>query len=58
VDIDPGVVGAVIGVWLFNTFGMTGVSGFNLYSLLVAESGVALRLMLYPRSFPPNLMGR
>ena len=32
-DIILGVVGAVIGGWLFNQFGASGVSGLNLYSL-------------------------
>jgi len=28
-DIVRGVVGAVVGGWLFNTFGMPGVTGLN-----------------------------
>jgi uncharacterized membrane protein YeaQ/YmgE (transglycosylase-associated protein family) len=35
-DILLGIVGAVIGGWLFNRFGAAGVTGLNLYSLLVA----------------------
>jgi uncharacterized membrane protein YeaQ/YmgE (transglycosylase-associated protein family) len=35
-DIALGIVGAVVGGWLFNTFGAAGVTGLNLYSLLVA----------------------
>ena len=35
VDILLGIVGAVIGGWLFNRFGAVGVTGLNLYSLLV-----------------------
>ena len=46
-DIILGVVGAVVGGWLFNTFGMTGVTGFNLYSLFVAVIGAAIFLVLY-----------
>jgi uncharacterized membrane protein YeaQ/YmgE (transglycosylase-associated protein family) len=41
------VVGAVIGGWLFNTFGMPGVGGFNLYSLLVAIVGASVLLLVY-----------
>jgi len=41
-----GIVGAVVGGWLFNTFGM-GVTGFNLYSLLVAFVGAAALLVVY-----------
>lgn len=46
-DIVLGVAGAVLGGWLFNTFGMAGVGGFNLYSLLVAVVGAALLLVVY-----------
>jgi uncharacterized membrane protein YeaQ/YmgE (transglycosylase-associated protein family) len=46
-DIILGIVGAVVGGWLFNTFGMAGVAGFNLYSLLVAVVGAALLLVVY-----------
>ena len=46
-DIVLGIVGAVIGGWLFTTFGMAGVTGFNLYSLLVAIAGAALFLVVY-----------
>jgi uncharacterized membrane protein YeaQ/YmgE (transglycosylase-associated protein family) len=35
-DIILGVVGSVVGGWLFQTFGMPGVTGVNLYSILVA----------------------
>ena len=47
VDIGLGVVGAVVGGWLFNTLGMAGVSGLNLYSLLVAVLGAVVVLVLY-----------
>jgi uncharacterized membrane protein YeaQ/YmgE (transglycosylase-associated protein family) len=47
VDIGLGVVGAVVGGWLFNTFGMAGVSGLNLYSLLVAVLGAVVFLVIY-----------
>jgi uncharacterized membrane protein YeaQ/YmgE (transglycosylase-associated protein family) len=46
-DIVLGIVGAVVGGWLFNAFGMSGVSGLNLYSLLVAVIGAALFLIVY-----------
>ncbi len=38
-NIVIGIVGAVAGGFLFQTFGAAGVSGFNLYSLLVAVVG-------------------
>jgi uncharacterized membrane protein YeaQ/YmgE (transglycosylase-associated protein family) len=46
-DIVLGIVGAVVGGWLFNTFGMAGVTGFNLYSLLVAVVGAAAAGMVF-----------
>ena len=46
-DIGLGVVGAIVGGWLFNTFGMAGVSGLNLYSLLVAVLGAVVVLIAY-----------
>lgn len=46
-DIVLGIVGAVIGGWLFNTFGVTGVTGFNLWSLLVAVVGAVVLLWVW-----------
>jgi uncharacterized membrane protein YeaQ/YmgE (transglycosylase-associated protein family) len=46
-DIFLGIVGAILGGWLFNTFGASGVTGLNLYSLLVAVIGSVLLLVLY-----------
>jgi uncharacterized membrane protein YeaQ/YmgE (transglycosylase-associated protein family) len=46
-DILLGIVGAVLGGWLFNRFGMPGVTGLNLYSLLVAVIGAAIFLVVY-----------
>src|ERR1700722_2321985 len=46
-DIVLGIVGAVVGGWLFRTFGMPGVTGLNLYSLLVAVAGAAVFLVIY-----------
>ena len=47
VDILLGIVGAVVGGFLFNQFGQPGVSGLNLYSLLVAIVGAVVVLWLY-----------
>jgi hypothetical protein len=41
------IVGAVVGGWLFNTFGASGVTGVNLYSLLVAVTGSVVFLVVY-----------
>jgi uncharacterized membrane protein YeaQ/YmgE (transglycosylase-associated protein family) len=46
-DIILGIVGAIAGGWLFNMFGASGVSGLNLYSLLVAVVGAVVVLLLY-----------
>ena len=46
-DIVLGIVGAVVGGWLFNQFGMVGVTGFNIYSMLVAVVGAIVVLFLY-----------
>jgi uncharacterized membrane protein YeaQ/YmgE (transglycosylase-associated protein family) len=40
-------VGATVGGWLFNMFGARGVSGLNLYSLLVAIVGAVVVLVVY-----------
>jgi uncharacterized membrane protein YeaQ/YmgE (transglycosylase-associated protein family) len=46
-DIILGIVGALAGGWLFNTFGAAGVTGLNLYSLLVAVVGAVILLVVY-----------
>jgi uncharacterized membrane protein YeaQ/YmgE (transglycosylase-associated protein family) len=46
-DIVLGIIGAVVGGWLFNEFGMAGVSGVNLYSMLVAVIGAVVVLFIY-----------
>jgi uncharacterized membrane protein YeaQ/YmgE (transglycosylase-associated protein family) len=46
-DIVLGVVGAIVGGWLFSTFGMSGVTGLNLYSLLVAVVGAIVVLVVF-----------
>ena len=38
-DVILGVIGAVVGGWIMAAFGGQGVSGFNLYSVLVAIGG-------------------
>jgi uncharacterized membrane protein YeaQ/YmgE (transglycosylase-associated protein family) len=46
-DIVLGIIGALVGGWLFNEFGMAGVSGVNLYSMLVAVIGAVVVLSIY-----------
>ncbi len=45
-DILLGIVGAVTGGWLFKLFGMHGVTGLNIYSLVVAICGAAVLLVV------------
>ena len=46
-DIVLGVIGAVVGGVLFNMFGASGVTGLNLYSLVVAVIGAVVVLLLH-----------
>ena len=46
-DLVLGIVGAMAGGWLFNMFGASGVTGLNLYSLLVTVVGAIVVLVVY-----------
>ena len=46
-DIVLGIVGAIVGGFLFSIFGASGVTGFNIYSLIVAIIGSVVVLWLY-----------
>jgi uncharacterized membrane protein YeaQ/YmgE (transglycosylase-associated protein family) len=46
-DIILGIVGAVVGGWIFTAFGSSGVTGFNVWSLCVAVIGAVVVLMVY-----------
>ena len=46
-DIVLGVVGALVGGFLFNIVGAAGVTGFNLWSILVAVAGAVVLLLAY-----------
>ena len=50
-DIVLGVIGAVVGGFLFQNFGMAGVSGVNIYSILVAVVGAVVVLVIYHAVF-------
>ncbi len=45
-DIVVGIVGAFIGGFIFQTFGASGVTGFNIYSILVAIVGAVVLLLI------------
>ena len=46
-DMALGIFGAIVGGILFSFFGAPGVSGLNIYSLIVAVVGAVVVLMLY-----------
>jgi uncharacterized membrane protein YeaQ/YmgE (transglycosylase-associated protein family) len=46
-DIILGVVGAILGGWIFTRFGAQGVTGLNLYSIFVAIIGAVVFLVAY-----------
>jgi uncharacterized membrane protein YeaQ/YmgE (transglycosylase-associated protein family) len=46
-DIVLGVIGAVVGGYLFNVIGHAGITGFNLYSMFVAVIGSVVVLLIY-----------
>ena len=50
-DIVLGTVGAVVGGFLFNALGHSGVTGINLYSIMVAVVGSVVVLVLYHAVF-------
>ena len=45
-DIGVGIVGAVIGGFIMNALGQSGVGGFNLYSFLVAVLGACVLIAI------------
>lgn len=45
-DIILGIVGALLGGWLMSFLGKGGVSGFNLYSFLVALIGAVILIAI------------
>ncbi|HQT79846.1 MAG: transglycosylase [Rhodospirillales bacterium 20-64-7] len=46
-DIVLGIVGAIVGGFLFSFFGAAGVTGFNIWSLIVAVIGSVVVLWIY-----------
>ncbi len=46
-DIVLGIVGAVVGGFVFSLFGAAGVTGLNIYSLVVAVVGAIVVLFIY-----------
>ena len=52
-DIALGIVGALVGGFLFDLFRASGISGLNIYSMIVAIVGSIVVLLIYNA-----LMGR
>lgn len=48
-NIVVGIIGAFIGGLIMNVLGGSGVTGFNLYSMLVAIAGAVLVLFIYKK---------
>ena len=46
-DIVLGIVGAFVGGFLFNLAGGVGITGFNIYSIIVAIIGAVVVLWVY-----------
>ena len=52
-DIALDIVGALVGGFMFDLFGASGMSGLNVYSMIVAVVGSIVVLLIYNA-----LMGR
>ncbi len=50
-DVVLGIVGAFVGGFLFEKIGGHGVTGFNLYSMVVAVIGAVVVLVIYHAMF-------
>ena len=46
-DIALGIAGAIVGGIIFSAFGASGVTGLNIYSLVVAVIGAIVLLVAY-----------
>ncbi|MHB9038859.1 MAG: GlsB/YeaQ/YmgE family stress response membrane protein [Armatimonadota bacterium] len=46
-DLLAGIVGALVGGWIFRAIGMAGVTGINLGSILVAFVGAVIFLLIW-----------
>ena len=46
-NIALGIVGALVGGFLFDLFGATGITGLNIWSMIVAIVGSVVVLLIY-----------
>jgi len=47
IDLVLGIVGAIVGGFIFSALGGSGITGFNLYSMVVAIIGAIVVLLIY-----------
>ena len=57
-DIVLGIVGAIVGGYVFSLLGATPVTGFNLYSMFVAIVRAILVQVIYHAIFGRRSLGR
>jgi uncharacterized membrane protein YeaQ/YmgE (transglycosylase-associated protein family) len=50
-DAVLGIVGAIVGGFIFDALGGIGITGFNLYSMIVATIGAIIVLWIYHAIF-------
>ena len=55
-DIVLGIVGAIVGGFIFTGLGSVGVTGFNLHSMLVSVVGAIVVLVLYHALFARRIV--
>lgn len=46
-DIILGIIGAIVGGWVFSFVGFHGVTGVNIYSIIVSVIGAIVVLVIY-----------
>ena len=56
-DIFLGIIGALVGGFLFTQLGAVGVTGFNLWSMIVAIVGAVVVLLIYHAIFGRRRIG-
>jgi uncharacterized membrane protein YeaQ/YmgE (transglycosylase-associated protein family) len=50
-----GVLGAILGGAVMNDIGITGITGFNIYSLIIAVIGAIVLLLVLPGRYEYNI---
>jgi uncharacterized membrane protein YeaQ/YmgE (transglycosylase-associated protein family) len=56
-DIILGIVGAIVGGFLFSLIGAVGITGFNIWSMIVAIVGAVVVLLIYHTIFGRRRVG-